>query len=222
MTSVGYLTVLCVTAPNPTPDRKSRHQTDRISFMVDGVPTLARWIIISIVMYHTLLTVLLHHAPALMLQVCPQPQNVNPNLFAWSNLSIPALLLICTGAYVRLSAYGGLGKYFTFHLAAPDQLVTTGVYGWIQHPSYTGITLIAIGLLALFVRWDATPACWISETTLSRLHGWGSTVFASCLGISSLLVATRVADEENMLKRQFGQKWEDWHRSTKRFIPGLF
>jgi protein-S-isoprenylcysteine O-methyltransferase Ste14 len=32
---------------------------------------------------------------------------------------------------------------------------------------------------------------------------------------------TRVKDEEEMLKGQFGKEWEEWHRSTKRFIPGI-
>ncbi|RMD42530.1 hypothetical protein DV735_g2594, partial [Chaetothyriales sp. CBS 134920] len=224
MTVVGYLSVLCVTAPNPSPERTSRHQTDRISFFVDATSTLGRWLITSIVTYHALLTVLLPHASAAraLLQVCPLRQNTNPDLFTWNTLSVIALLFICIGAYVRLSAYGGLGKYFTFHLAAPEQLVTTGVYGWIQHPSYTGLVLIAIGLLALFVRWDATPACWISEAALLPLHGWGLAALTGFMGLGSLLIATRVVDEENMLKRQFGHKWEHWHRSTKRFIPGIF
>ncbi|RMZ87798.1 hypothetical protein DV736_g4980, partial [Chaetothyriales sp. CBS 134916] len=222
MMVAGYLIGLCVTPPNPPPEQKSRYRTDRISLIVGKFATIVRWIAGSVVMYHVFLTVVLQYAPTRTFQVCPRPQNTNSELFAWNSLSITALLLIYTGAYVRLWAYGGLGKYFTFHLAEPEQLVTTGVYGWIQHPSYTGIMMMSVGFMVLFLRWDATPACWISELALSQWHGWGPSIFVLFVGIGSLLVATRVRDEENMLKQKFGQKWEEWHRSTKRFIPGLF
>jgi protein-S-isoprenylcysteine O-methyltransferase Ste14 len=32
----------------------------------------------------------------------------------------------------------------------------------------------------------------------------------------------RVTDEEKMLQREFGKKWEIYHNKTARFIPGIF
>jgi protein-S-isoprenylcysteine O-methyltransferase Ste14 len=43
------------------------------------------------------------------------------------------------------------------------------------------------------------------------------------IGVFGLFgVGTRVKDEEAMLKREFGREWEEYHRKTKRFIPGIF
>jgi protein-S-isoprenylcysteine O-methyltransferase Ste14 len=156
-----------------------------------------------------------------MAQACPRPNNPNPALFSWTFTSVTALLLVLTGAYVRLSAFGGLGRNFTFHLTVPGELVTTGTYSWVQHPSYTGHLAVIAGCAMLFMRWDGAPACWIEESTLVGLSGWGSALWASFMGFSVWMILTRVKDEEDMLSLTFGKKWEDWNRSTKRFIPGL-
>ena len=36
------------------------------------------------------------------------------------------------------------------------------------------------------------------------------------------VVWERVKDEEAMLKREIGTEWEEYHRRTARFIPGVF
>jgi protein-S-isoprenylcysteine O-methyltransferase Ste14 len=221
MTVAGYLSVLCATPPNPPPEQKNRYRTDRINFIAGSFPTIVRRIGITAIMYHALLTVIPQYAPARLSQVCPLYQNTNSDLFTWNFITLSTLGLIYLGAYIRLSAYGGLGKNFTFQLAAPDDLVTTGVYGWMQHPSYTGMTMICTGCVSLFLRWDATPACWIPASTLSRLHGWGVSAIAGLVGVSLWVLIMRMGDEEAMLRQKFGRRWEEWHRTTKRFIPGL-
>jgi protein-S-isoprenylcysteine O-methyltransferase Ste14 len=221
MVVAGYLGALCATPPNPAPEQKDRHGTDRINFIAGSFPTVVRRILITVVMYHALVTVVIQFAPSRLAQVCPLSQTTNLGLFAWNFFTLSTLGLIYLGAYIRLSAYGGLGKHFTFQLAAPDNLVTTGVYGWMQHPSYTGMAMIAIGCVSLFLRWDATPACWISTPVLSRWQGWGFTAIAGLVAFGFWALIVRVRDEEQMLRKKFGKKWEEWHRSTKRFIPGL-
>ncbi|KAJ5595416.1 uncharacterized protein N7459_001624 [Penicillium hispanicum] len=219
--AAGYLCALCTTPPNPSPERKDRHNTDRVSFFTGSFATVVRRIAVTAITYHALLVVLPDYAPARLPQMCPRAANRDAALFQWSAVSAAALLLIYLGAYVRLAAYHGLGQFFTFHLAAPDRLVTTGVYRWIQHPSYLGLVLIEMGCGALFLRWDATPACWMAEETFARFQGWGTAVIAGGFGLGLVILSTRVRDEEEMLRQKFGQEWEAWHRSTKRFIPGL-
>lgn len=221
MIAAGYLAALCTTPPNPPPDQKHRHKTDRISPLIGSVATICRRLVVTVITYHAVLTLIPAYAPDRMTQICPQAQNLNHTLFSWSTTAITALLIIFLGAYVRLSAYGGLGRYFTFHLAAPDQLVTTGVYSWMQHPSYTGQFLIGVGCAVLFVRWDGAPACWIAAETLSRWDGWGFTAVVGFVAFSLVMLGTRVRDEEDMLRQKFGREWEEWHRETKRFVPGL-
>ena len=57
----------------------------------------------------------------------------------------PLLLILLIATPLRLQSYTTLGKNFTFHLAAPDKLVTTGIYSYVQHPSYTGLILLLVG-----------------------------------------------------------------------------
>jgi protein-S-isoprenylcysteine O-methyltransferase Ste14 len=218
MVAAGYFSVLCATPPN-TSKQVDRHHNDRVGFAAEKFPAVARRITLATVIYHALLTVI--SPTAGMMQVCPQPQNINPELFEWNAWSTISLLLIFTGAYIRLSAYGGLGKNFTFHLMTPDHLVTTGVYSWVQHPSYTGGGLVSIGVASLFMRWDAAPACMIPESVLARLQGWGPGTTVALLIVTLGGLGIRVRDEEDMLRERFGPQWEKWHQSTKRFIPGL-
>ncbi|KAJ5931042.1 Phospholipid methyltransferase [Penicillium verhagenii] len=222
MVVAGYLATVCFTPPNASPERKERHKIDRTSSMGDFVPLVLRQVVILAVAYHAALAILPGHAPSVMAQACPRPNNPNPVLFSWTPTSITALLLVFIGAYVRLSAFGGLGRYFTFHLTVPGRLVTTGIYGWVQHPSYTGHLAVMAGCTLLFTRWDGALACWIEKSTLVALSGLGSIIWASFMGVSVWAILTRVKDEEDMLKQTFGKQWEDWNRSTKRFIPGLF
>lgn len=221
MVVAGYLITMCATPPNPPPEEKDRHNNDRIRWIVGSFATISRRTVMAVITFHALLTILPEYAPARLPQMCRQPQNRNPGLFSWSAVSTSSLLSIYAGAFVRLAAYGGLGEYFTFHLAAPGQLVTTGVYRWIQHPSYTGVFLLILGDAGLFLRWDATPACLIAGSTMAWLRGLGFGVYVANFVFGTWTLMVRVRDEEEMLRQHFGKEWEDWHRTTKRFIPGL-
>lgn len=220
MAAAGYLSALCTTPPNPAPSHEKRHKTDRISPLTGIVATICRRTAVTIITYHILLTLIPRYSPEHMTQFCPRPENLHTTLFTWSVTSTIALGIIFLGAAIRLSAYG-LGTNFTFQLSAPDQLVTTGVYRYMQHPSYTGQMLLAVGCAALFIRWDASPACWIPGEMLTRLDGWGSVVAIAALGFAGTMLGVRVGDEERMLKEKFGRQWEEWNRDTKRFIPGV-
>jgi protein-S-isoprenylcysteine O-methyltransferase Ste14 len=222
MAAAGYLAALCTTPPNPSPSQKDRHTTDRITWVAGAGATIARRTTLTVALYHALLTVIPTYAPSRLHQVCPRPSNLNMSVFTWSPITTTSLFILLLGAYIRLSAFGGLGKNFTFHLAAPDQLVTSGVYRWMQHPSYTGQYLIGLGCVGVFLRWDAVPACWIREDILARWAGYGHPVVAVVAVWSLILLWVRVRDEEGMLRGQFGKRWEKWHRETPRFVPGLF
>ena len=218
----GYLGAICCTPPNQTPDKTKRNKVDRLAFMARLVPLFLRQLMIIMVSNQALLAVIPEYAPDMMTTVCPRPENLNPTLFSWTLTSACSLMLMLIGAYVRLSAYEGLGRNFTFHLAEPDQLVTGGIYAWMQHPSYTGQMLIVNGCILLFLRWDGAMACWIDGSSLAKFQGWGFPAWILYMVMSVWLLKLRARDEEDMLKRKFGKQWEQWNQSTKRFIPGLF
>lgn len=121
-----------------------------------------------------------------------------------------------------MGAYSNLGKNFTFGLAKPNGLVTEGIYAYVQHPSYTGLALMAVGSFFVFFRLDGAAACFVSPEYWPLLHSWSATVYVGSGLLLVLTLATRVMQEETMLKELFGAEWEQWHTRTKRFIPGVF
>ncbi|KAJ5772293.1 Phospholipid methyltransferase [Penicillium odoratum] len=217
-----YLINKCATPPNPSPPQ-NRQIKDRMGILLGpGIRvTIVRHAAVFWLTYHTLVTVLPLCAPERMEQLCPNAGNRNQALFEWSTSTALALAMIYLGAAVRIAAYGGLGRFFTFHLAPPDRLVTSGIYRWIQHPSYSGLLLIIVGNFFLFIRWDGTLACWIPREMLVRLDGWGVATITAAVGFGMFLFALRVWDEESMLRRKFGREWEEWHARTNRIIPGI-
>jgi protein-S-isoprenylcysteine O-methyltransferase Ste14 len=66
-------------------------------------------------------------------------------------------------------------------------------------------------------------ACWLQKTIVNGEKfgmvfqiGYLFTVVVGCWAL-----AKRVRNEEYMLKKTFGTEWEDYHRRTKRFLPGV-
>lgn len=145
---------------------------------------------------------------------------LNPDLITWSRAtSIPLALILCAGVPLRLASYVSLGRNFTFALAEPDHLETTGIYHYLQHPGYTGIAILAVCNVLLLGRPDGVLSCWIPpswHSVVSRLM-WG--LIPAALSAIVFGIWTRVEEEERMLRATFGQEWEQWHQRTARFIP---
>lgn len=218
----AYLTHLCTTPPNPKPSNP--HSGDRLSRIFGSQPlALRRLNLLFLCIYHAFLTLTFPSTNSCAsVQLCPNPSHLNPILFTWTTYtSVCLALIICLGAPLRLAAYTRLGRNFTFQLAEPDKLITTGLYKYMQHPSYSGQFTVLGANLALFARWDGGIGCWISGHRMERLEGWGWVIY-SFLGVVAVVALTlRVRDEEKMLKGKFGKEWENWHLRTARFIPWI-
>lgn len=148
---------------------------------------------------------------------------LNTRLIKWSSpTAIPLALILCAGIPLRLVSYTLLGKNFTFALAEPDHLTTTGIYRYVQHPSYTGLMILIICNVVLLGRPAGAVGCWIPPSYYRTVQA--SHRLLAPLGLSILLFAiwTRVRQEERMLRAEFGAQWERWHAATSRFIPWLF
>ena len=113
------------------------------------------------------------------------------------------LVLLVSGIVIRLSAIHTLGKYFTSTVVIKNdhQLIRTGLYKHLRHPSYTGALLAHFGLGLSFSSWFS-------------------------LGFSTIpyLVAAyhRMRVEEQALRDAFGEKYESYAATTKRLIPKLY
>jgi protein-S-isoprenylcysteine O-methyltransferase Ste14 len=80
-------------------------------------------------------------------------------------------------------------------------LVTTGVYAVVRHPMYSGFWLMALGQALLLPNWIAGP---------SGLVGFGILFFG------------RVAREEAMMIKAFGEDYRAYMRRTARVVPWLY
>jgi protein-S-isoprenylcysteine O-methyltransferase Ste14 len=80
------------------------------------------------------------------------------------------------------------------------ELVTSGIYGLIRHPSYLGLMINALA--------------------------W-ALAFRSMLGVllTALLIPpliARIRSEENLLRAQFGADYDAYRARTSRLLPGLY
>lgn len=216
----GYLVLRCLLPPNTNSEegwkKDSLKVTTGLSFVIP----------VTAAIYSTFL----HHAlvaaapPTVLPLVCPKGV-ANPALFAWNAYTGTVIGLIALFAPIRLGAYKHLGKNFTYSLAAPNRLVTEGVYAWVQHPSYTGLIVVVYATMALFCRWDASVACYMPDFVAWFIAAVPfPTLMAVSVAVAGLikLITTRVRQEEAMLKELFGDEWVQWNARTARFIPGLF
>ncbi len=220
----GYLAVRVSIPPNRTPaDRAWRH--DALWFARSAAfLNLAAAALSALVLYHAALAASLPR-PAVQAALCPLDgagRQRNPALFTWSPVTAASFVAILVGAPLRLGAFSGLGENFTFGLAKPRGLVTTGIYAHVQHPSYTGMGLVAVATFAVFLRLDGAVACFVPAARWPLVQAWSATVYAGAGVLLVQQMAVRVRQEEAMLRELFGKEWEAWHAKTKRLVPGLF
>ncbi|HUO25171.1 MAG TPA: isoprenylcysteine carboxylmethyltransferase family protein [Candidatus Aquilonibacter sp.] len=113
------------------------------------------------------------------------------------------LLILFSGSLLRRHCWRMLGQYFTGDVkAAADQpVIERGAYRWVRHPSYTGGILMYIG-------------------TGIALTNWLSAVIIGASGAGAYLY--RVHVEEQALQMHIGERYEEYMRRTKRFVPFVY
>ncbi|MGH7125987.1 MAG: methyltransferase family protein [Stellaceae bacterium] len=112
------------------------------------------------------------------------------------------VLLFAVGGALRIWPVFVLGHRFSGLVAIQPghQLVTTGIYSLIRHPSYLGLLTNSLG-------WS-----------LAFRSGVG--VLITVLIVPPLLA--RIRAEEALLLSQFGEEYEKFRARTRRLIPGLY
>ncbi len=112
-------------------------------------------------------------------------------------------LLFVAGLALRWWAILVLGRWFTVDVAihADHQLVTSGPYRWVRHPSYTGAAMAFVAMALMFEHWLALPLLLVpvASAFLYRIHV-----------------------EEQALARAFGSSWTDYVRTTSCLIPKIY
>jgi protein-S-isoprenylcysteine O-methyltransferase Ste14 len=214
---ITYATYLCGTPPHPTPYNSTKPDSVRAAVSPSAL-FVRRFINAFLGISHAYLCLTYPTPPRLL---CPNPSNLEPYLFTWTPYSIIFIAIIIGGCFIRLWAFSALGSNFTFRLAEPKKFITSGLYKYAQHPSYTGKALIIVANLALIQRPDGLFGCWLPKSLAEAKLLWR---VLSCLIVLSSMyfLRKRVKEEEAMMKDTFGKEWESWHARTKRFVPGLF
>ena len=132
--------------------------------------------------------------------------------------------MIIIGSLIRLVTYSYLGEFFRFEASIQDnhKLVTGGPYSIVRHPGYTGL-LISYSGWFLWQFWEGT---WIRESGLwDTAQGKLATLSYTIIMIlvSSYLVLSRMSNEDEALRKQFGKRWEDWAKKVQYYLlPGIY
>ena len=219
-----YLTYLSLTPPNPNPLGPITGLPEDFVAPSPGIIQVRRLIPIALWIPHVLLTL---YYPSHASVLCPHSENLSSSLFTWTSYTTVVIVVIFIAAPIRLLAFRQLGQNFTFRLAKPQELIQTGLYSYVQHPSYAAHWPILVSNIALLLRLDGVLGCVLPGWAVR--WGMGSKgigiwpallVWLGLLGLYAIRI--RVKDEETMLKKEFGREWEEYHQRTRRYIPGIF
>lgn len=126
--------------------------------------------------------------------------NAVQSSLAWT---IVGAALLVFGIGIRVWAIRTLGKHFTATVTLTDdhQLVRSGPYHWVRHPSYLGAFMAIVGAPVFLNAWWAALIAVVSMTIAYYL---------------------RIGVEEKMLSSYFGERYLDYKQHTKRIIPFIW
>ncbi|HKV29491.1 MAG TPA: isoprenylcysteine carboxylmethyltransferase family protein [Candidatus Dormibacteraeota bacterium] len=112
-----------------------------------------------------------------------------------------ALLLAIAGIVLRWYAIVTLGRFFSMRVqtTSDQQVVQSGPYRLVRHPSYTGLLMTVLGVLLMSTNWF-TLACYVIA-----LPGFGYRIYV----------------EEHALASELGDQYRDYMRRSKRLVPFL-
>ena len=111
--------------------------------------------------------------------------------------------LFVIGLFLRWWAIITLGRFFTVDVAIePDhELIESGPFRMVRHPSYTGVLLAFVGLALTLGNWAA--------------------LLAILVPIGAAFIH-RMNVEENALSGALGPQYTDYMRRTNRLVPFLY
>jgi protein-S-isoprenylcysteine O-methyltransferase Ste14 len=117
----------------------------------------------------------------------------------WWPVAVGALVF-AAGLAFRAWAVHELGRFFKFTVVVQTdhQVVDTGPYRLIRHPSYTGLLTLELGLGIMLGTWLSIPACLLPPL---------------------IAFSIRLVTEERVLARELGDPYRAYMARTKRLLP---
>jgi protein-S-isoprenylcysteine O-methyltransferase Ste14 len=121
----------------------------------------------------------------------------------WDTFFIIGVVLAIIGLFIRISSILTLKQHFTYNVTKIEghELIETGLYKWIRHPGY-------LGQLIIF------------EATAIALSNWLSVI----LMLIPVFIGYyyRIRAEEKFMIVQWGLKYLEYQKRTKRLIPWIY
>ena len=130
---------------------------------------------------------------------------IEPGWTVWSSVVLPTwtrwlgVIVLLMGGVVVVRGFRDLGSNLTISPSTKEghQLVTTGSYGWVRHPLYSGVFIESVGVCLLMANWFAA----VSAATFC------------------VLIALRTRIEEANLVAQFGDEYRQYQLRVGMFVP---
>jgi protein-S-isoprenylcysteine O-methyltransferase Ste14 len=218
LATASYITRISNRRPNPPPKDKGNPKED-ILLAAQFLPAAREWLSIILQVAHIILASQFPPRPS---NLCPDPSRLNPKYFTWNPYTMTCIAFIIIPGLIRLSAFKELGKSFTFELAKPAGLVTTGLYAYVQHPSYPTDVVLTTANFALFMNPDGWAGCFLPQSIITLWTTYKAVTYVGLFAIPAFFFSFRIRQEEALLKETFGKEWEVWHAKTARFIPFIY
>ena len=116
---------------------------------------------------------------------------------------VTGLALMAAGIGLRAWSIVTLGRFFQYRIKVQPghQVVTSGPYRYVRHPSYTGIAMVLAGIAL------ASGDVW-SLLAVTALGGAG--------------LAVRIRAEERQPTQALGAEYERFAAGRKRLVPGVW
>lgn len=122
---------------------------------------------------------------------------------AWGLLPLLGLGLMLAGLGLRIAAIRQLGRQFTptVQIVERHELITSGLYRRLRHPSYTGALACYLGAALWLGSW---PGCLVAALCMGAAYAW------------------RIRAEESALSEVFGADYQAYRRRTRGLLPGIW
>ena len=133
---------------------------------------------------------------------------IQPQSMQWSALEISepvrwlGVAFIFLGTLFTWWVHETLGDNFSpfLHVRKGHELITTGPYGFVRHPMYTGLFMVLIGTFLI-------------TTNIF--------IFLTTAGVLAVLLVYRIPREERVLMDAFPNEYDGYANNRPRFIPGF-
>lgn len=165
---------------------------------------------------------------------------LNPEKVTFSTKYATSFFLVSiVGVSWRYWCYRTLDKFFTFRIQIQDgqKIIKHGPYRYLAHPSYLGQNLNALGIAGATYGPFSVWMNWLSTKMIGKVNLFGKNIIinnrllaqlaASFVGVLYLrhylwLVRIRIPDEEAMLRKQFGDEYDEYLSQRWKVVPFIY